>query len=370
MTPAAPAFASAPRAVRGRRRRRSAGSRSPSGRAGRRGGPRRSARRARASRSNVAPAASAPCEARWSVAPSASGSEYGQADLEQVGAGVDRRAGDREATSRRPGSRRRRTGSSAARPSARGPCEGGGDAAGAGGVVRVRRRGRRGRRPGHRSPPTAPRRRTARGPPGPCRRGRRTRRRTTASSGYGDARPLEPGQQLGQRRDGVRRLERRQDPLGPGRRPSSPRSPRGPSPCPPPCGRPRRAPPAAARRPGSRGRPTRLCASTTWPSRSWSISEREPWRMPGVPPAIAAAWRPVAMPSPAASATARRTDGSPMNRASSPIAFEPPPTQASARSGSRPSTARSWAAASSPMRRWRSRTIVGYGCGPIAEPST
>ena len=89
-----------------------------------------------------------------------------------------------------------------------------------------------------------------------------------------------------------------------------------------------------------------------------------------MPPASAAAWRPVAIPSPAASATASRTDGSPMNRSSRPIAFEPPPTQASARSGSRPSTAASWAAASSPMTRWRSRTIVGYGCGPIAEPST
>ena len=55
---------------------------------------------------------------------------------------------------------------------------------------------------------------------------------------------------------------------------------------------------------------------------------------------------------------------------SSPIAFEPPPTQATARSGSRPSARSSWTAASSPIRRWRSRTIVGYGCGPIAEPST
>ena len=30
-----------------------------------------------------------------------------------------------------------------------------------------------------------------------------------------------------------------------------------------------------------------------------------------------------------------------------------------------------WAAASSPIRRWRSRTMVGYGCGPsIADPRT
>ena len=47
----------------------------------------------------------------------------------------------------------------------------------------------------------------------------------------------------------------------------------------------------------------------TWPSASWSISEREPWRMPGVPPRIAAAWRPVSIPSPAASTTASRTVG-------------------------------------------------------------
>ena len=74
----------------------------------------------------------------------------------------------------------------------------------------------------------------------------------------------------------------------------------------------------------------------TWPSRSWSINEREPWRMPGRPPRMAAACRPVSMPSPAASATARRTVGSPMNLASSLIAFEPPPTQAMARSGDVP----------------------------------
>ena len=41
------------------------------------------------------------------------------------------------------------------------------------------------------------------------------------------------------------------------------------------------------------------------------------------------------------------------------MAFDPPPTQARARSGGRPSTSWSWRAASSPIRRWRSRTIVG-----------
>ena len=107
----------------------------------------------------------------------------------------------------------------------------------------------------------------------------------------------------------------------------------------------------------------------TWPSRSWSISEREPWRMPGVPPASAAAWRPVAIPSPAASATARRTDGSPMNRDE-----QADRVRAAADAGERRGPAGGprrpciCAAASSPMTRCRSRTIVGYGCGPIAEP--
>ena len=41
--------------------------------------------------------------ARWSVAPSASGSEYGQPDLEQVGAGIDERERDRAPRSPRPG---------------------------------------------------------------------------------------------------------------------------------------------------------------------------------------------------------------------------------------------------------------------------
>ena len=62
---------------RGRRRRRSAGWRSPWRRPARPAGRRRSARPARGSGRTSRPAASAPCDARWSVAPSASGSEYG-----------------------------------------------------------------------------------------------------------------------------------------------------------------------------------------------------------------------------------------------------------------------------------------------------
>ena len=37
-------------------------------------------------------------------------------------------------------------------------------------------------------------------------------------------------------------------------------------------------------------------------------------------------------------------------------------------SGSRPSCSRICARASSPMTRWKSRTIVGIGCGPTTEP--
>ena len=37
----------------------------------------------------------------------------------------------------------------------------------------------------------------------------------------------------------------------------------------------------------------------------------------------------------------------------------PAPTQATARSGSRPSAWRTWARASSPMTRWNSRTMSG-----------
>src|SRR5829696_3009492 len=48
--------------------------------------------------------------------------------------------------------------------------------------------------------------------------------------------------------------------------------------------------------------------------------------------------------------------------------LDPPPTQATARSGRRPSAARIWARASSPMTRWNSRTISGNGWGPTTEP--
>ena len=53
-----------------------------------------------------------------------------------------------------------------------------------------------------------------------------------------------------------------------------------------------------------------------------------------------------------------------------PIAFEPPPTQAVTADGSRPASASTCARASSPITRWKSRTRVGNGCGPITEPIT
>ena len=39
------------------------------------------------------------------------------------------------------------------------------------------------------------------------------------------------------------------------------------------------------------------------------------------------------------------------------------------RSGSRPSAAVHWRPVSVPITAWKSRTIVGYGCGPAAVPS-
>ena len=53
-----------------------------------------------------------------------------------------------------------------------------------------------------------------------------------------------------------------------------------------------------------------------------------------------------------------------------PIALDPPPTHATTASGSRPVRSSTWARASSPMTRWKSRTMAGNGCGPVTVPST
>ena len=45
-----------------------------------------------------------------------------------------------------------------------------------------------------------------------------------------------------------------------------------------------------------------------------------------------------------------------------------PPTQATTRSGSRPIRSRLCCRASRPITDWKSRTIIGKGCGPTTEP--
>ena len=50
------------------------------------------------------------------------------------------------------------------------------------------------------------------------------------------------------------------------------------------------------------------------------------------------------------------------------MALEPPPTHATTTSGSLPVRSRTCWRASTPMIRWKSRTIIGNGCGPPTEP--
>ena len=83
-----------------------------------------------------------------------------------------------------------------------------------------------------------------------------------------------------------------------------------------------------------------------------------------------AACSPVASPLPPASTPTSLTDGSLRKPAKRPIAFEPPPTQAMAWSGSLPYSFRHWRRASRPMTLWKSRTIAGYGAGPATVPIT
>ena len=95
-----------------------------------------------------------------------------------------------------------------------------------------------------------------------------------------------------------------------------------------------------------------------------------PCSTPRAPVVSGAEWRRVERPSPAASTPISSTSSSFTNGMKVPIAFEPPPTHATARSGSRPAWSSSCARASSPIRRWRSRTSAGYGAGPTQEPIT
>ena len=108
-----------------------------------------------------------------------------------------------------------------------------------------------------------------------------------------------------------------------------------------------------------------------WPSASCITKLRAPCSTPAEPPVMVAEWRPVVTPSPPASQPISRTCGSVSSRKAwkMPMAFEPPPTQATTASGRRPTRSRVWARASSPMMRWKSRTIAGKGCGPATVPS-
>jgi hypothetical protein len=94
-----------------------------------------------------------------------------------------------------------------------------------------------------------------------------------------------------------------------------------------------------------------------------------PWSTPTAPEPSEAPCLPVEMPCPPGSTPTIRTPRSRMKGQKRPIALDPPPTQATMRSGSRPIIRRDCARASSPMIRWKSRTSIGYGCGPITEPS-
>lgn len=88
----------------------------------------------------------------------------------------------------------------------------------------------------------------------------------------------------------------------------------------------------------------------------------------GLPAVRVAACSPVSTPCPAGSQPTRRTSASGMKAWKRPMALEPPPTQATAASGRRPARSRIWRRASTPMTRWKSRTIAGKGCGPATVP--
>ena len=88
-----------------------------------------------------------------------------------------------------------------------------------------------------------------------------------------------------------------------------------------------------------------------------------------MPPEIVAACFPVSIPLPPASNPINLTALSSINGWKIPIAFEPPPTHASTASGNFPVNSRTCALASTPIILWKSRTIVGNGCGPASVPS-
>ncbi len=165
--------------------------------------------------------------------------------------------------------------------------------------------------------------------------------------------------QLGRSGERVGGLERGDDPLpsrpaGGRRRAPRRRSPpgtrRGPS---------RAAGHAPARRPGSRVRPRSSARRRS--GRPRRRAERSA-RRGGCRSARAEARRPGRLDAVEADVPSSRKP------ANIPIAFEPPPTQAIAASGSLLSASRICARASRPITACSSRTISGYGSGPTHEP--
>ena len=117
---------------------------------------------------------------------------------------------------------------------------------------------------------------------------------------------------------------------------------------------------ARGRRPGSRGPAEIDWASCTWPHSSCSRNDSEPCTTPGTPWPIAA---PPAGSTPTSSASVSAKP------AKMPAAFDRRRRRRRRRRDRRRRAAAAHCSrASSPMTRWNSRTIHGYGCGPITEP--
>ena len=177
--------------------------------------------------------------------------------------------------------------------------------------------------------------RSVRARPGPCRLARRTRagRADRPASRH---RPHRPREQLGECRDRVGGLECRQDAFGAGRGPhrGDRLAIRGRGDLDPAAfgQRGQLRPDARIVESGRRRVGLDDLAVGVLEHQASATRAGCPVSRRGSPPHVARS----PVPSPAASTTASRTVGSPMNRASRPIAFEPPPTQASARSGKPP----------------------------------
>mmetsp|Transcript_37882 Transcript_37882/g.89110 ORF Transcript_37882/g.89110 Transcript_37882/m.89110 type:complete len:215 (+) Transcript_37882:546-1190(+) len=79
--------------------------------------------------------------------------------------------------------------------------------------------------------------------------------------------------------------------------------------------------------------------------------------------------RPLSRPCPAGSTPTSLTAGSSRKAVKSPSELQPPPTQASSTSGAAPPViSANCCLASKPTMLWKSRTIMGKGWGPTAEP--